>query len=237
LKQTDAFLRNANHLNIDLNSVNKIILSHGHYDHTGGLPAFCLDVKPIDVICHPALVNKKFRIFAEGRSEIGVPWEKKELEDLGVKFIFKTHAYEVIPDVWISGEIPRHTEYEKIDETYQQRVSESYIHDEIHDDMSLNLVSEKGLIILLGCGHAGPINSIRHAMRIAKTKAVHAVMGGMHLHNAAADKIERIIRNLERINPDMVIPLHCTGFHTLSRLFTIFGERIHLMNAGDVIEF
>jgi 7,8-dihydropterin-6-yl-methyl-4-(beta-D-ribofuranosyl)aminobenzene 5'-phosphate synthase len=234
--QTDAFLHNAQHMKIDLNRIDKIILSHGHYDHTGGLPAFCNKIKPVDIICHPALINKKYRIYPEGRKDIGVPWDKKEVEHTGANFIFKTHAYEVIPDVWISGEIPRNTEYEKIDETYQQRVSESYIHDEIHDDMSLILVTERGLIVLLGCGHAGPINSIRHAMRITHTKSVHAVMGGMHLNNAPEDKIDQIVTNLYQINPDILIPLHCTGFHAINRMFIRFAERVKLMNVGDSYE-
>ena len=234
--QTDAFIHNARQMKVDLSKVNKVILSHGHYDHTGGLPALCNAVKTIDVVCHPALINKKFRIYAEGRKEIGVPWEKKELEHAGAHFVFKTHAYEVLPDIWISGEIPRNTAYEKIDETYQQRVSESYIHDEIHDDMSLILVSERGLIVLLGCGHAGPINSIRHAMRITRTKSVHAVMGGMHLSNAPEDKIEHIVNNLYQINPDILVPLHCTGFHAINRMFIKFAERVKLMNVGDSFE-
>ena len=234
--QTRAFLHNAQQLNIDLSYIDKIMLSHGHYDHTGGLPFFLQEVKAAKIICHPALTNKKYRVYPEGRKDIGVPWEKKEVESYGAKFIYKTRAYEVLSDVWISGEIPRNTPYEQIDETYQQRVSESYIHDEIHDDMSLIIKTEKGLIVLLGCGHAGPINSIKHAMRLTKTKHIYAVIGGMHLHHAPDEKIEKIMHNLELLNPEYLVPLHCTGFNMINRMFNLFKERVKLLNVGDSFE-
>jgi 7,8-dihydropterin-6-yl-methyl-4-(beta-D-ribofuranosyl)aminobenzene 5'-phosphate synthase len=112
-------------------------------------------------------------------------------------------------------------------------VSESYIHDEIHDDMCLILNTVHGLIVLLGCGHAGPINSIKHALRLTKAKHVYAVMGGMHLHHAPDEKIEKIMHNLELINPDVLIPLHCTGFRMINQMFSLFKDRVKLLNVGD----
>jgi 7,8-dihydropterin-6-yl-methyl-4-(beta-D-ribofuranosyl)aminobenzene 5'-phosphate synthase len=234
--QTRAFLENAQQLKIDLSQTDKIILSHGHYDHTGGLPHFLKEIKSVDIICHPALTNKKFRVFPECRTDIGVPWEKKEMQDLGANFNFKTHSVEIFPDIWISGEIPRNSDYEYIDETYQQRVSESYLHDEIHDDMCLVINTTYGLIVLLGCGHAGPINSIKHAMRMTSTKHVFAVIGGMHLHHAPEEKIKKIMHNLESLNPDYLVPLHCTGFKMINLMFSRFKKQVKLLNVGETFE-
>jgi len=234
--QTDTFLRNAKELGKDLNSTDRIVLSHGHYDHTGGLPVFINNVGHIDVICHPALINKKYKVYPEGKRNIGVPWEESEMYESGTNFIFKSHQYEVVPDIFISGEIPRHSEYENIDESYLQQVKESFIHDELHDDMCLIINSTKGLVIILGCGHAGPINSIKHAMRFLKQDKIHAVLGGMHLLHSSPDKIDKIIHNLEIINPDFLIPLHCTGFHAITKMFQKFKDRVLLYNVGDVFK-
>ncbi len=234
--QTDAFIENARNLGIDLNSVQTVVLSHGHYDHTGGLPALVKMREKTDIVCHPALVHKKYRVYPAGRLEIGVPWEKNALAKEGAHFHFYTHPHQILPDVWVSGEIPRLTPYEVIDEAYQQRVLESFIHDEIHDEQFLALNTVKGVVVLLGCGHAGPINSLKHAMRITQNNHVYAVVGGMHLSNASEERINLIVENLELIAPDYVVPLHCTGFKAIHRLFTVFKDRVKLLNVGDVFE-
>jgi len=234
--QTDAFIKNARELAVDLKSVEAVVLSHGHYDHTGGLPFFLKEVKEIDVICHPAAANKKYKVYTGGRLDIGVPWEMSKLKEAGANFITKAHAYEVIPDVWITGEIPRNSKYETIDEKYQQRVLESYIHDEMHDDMALVIKTKKGLIVLLGCGHTGPVNSIKQAMRITKTKKIYAVIGGMHMHHMPEDRIKQIVSGMRKVNPQNLVPLHCTGFKAIQTMFKKFKNKVKLLNVGDTFE-
>lgn len=233
----DAFLHNAMQLGIQIESVQKVFLSHGHYDHTGGLQYLAERKQPIEVICHPNLFNKKYRLIDGERIDIGVYWEKVELEKKGVHFTPKTHPKAVMPDIWVSGEIPRITRYETQDDTYEEQVLESPIHDELHDDMALILNTTRGLIVLMGCGHSGPVNTLKHAMRITGVKKIHVVMGGMHLQRAEDSKIEQIVRHLIRIQPDYIIPLHCTGFRAINRLFNLFGERVLLFNVGDSFTF
>jgi len=231
--QTGAFIHNARELEIDLKNIKAIMLSHGHYDHTGGLPDYLTEVGPADVYCHPAIANKKYKVYPAGNLDIGVPWEKSKLQGNGANFIYKSHPFEILPDVWMSGEIPRNTKYEQIDEVYQQRVLESYIHDELHDDMCLVLNTKKGLIVLLGCGHSGPVNSVKQAMRLTSNNHVHALIGGMHLSHTSEDRIKEIVHNLKKINPDLLIPLHCTGFTAVHHMFNIFKDRVRLLNVGD----
>lgn len=231
--QTGSFIKNAWQLGIDLRRTGWVVLSHGHYDHVGGLPEFAERYAGPDVICHPALFNKKFKVIDGNRLEIGVPWEEQDLKKKGVNFIYKTHAFKIIPGIWFSGEIPRTTDYEYIDEKYQQKVKESFIHDEMHDDAALFINTNKGLVVVLGCGHAGPVNTIKAAMRVAGTKKIHAVIGGMHLHSCPTEKIEKIVSNIAKLNPDFVIPLHCTGFRAMNSLYALFRERLLLMNVGD----
>ena len=231
--QTGVFLNNAINLGINLSDLKAVFLSHGHYDHTGGLKELAAQIRPLKVFCHPNLFNKKFNIIDEEKVDIGVPWEKAELENLGVQFNLKTRAKELLPDVWISGEIPRLNYYERIDESYQEQVLESFIHDELHDDMALIIHTIKGLVILLGCSHSGPINTIKHAMRILKANRIHAIIGGMHLKRASEEKIEKILENLIKLQPDYLIPLHCCGFRAIDRFFRVFKDRVLLFNVGD----
>ncbi len=234
--QTEAFLRNAKELKLDLSSIKYIMLSHGHYDHTGGLPFYLREFGEVEVLCHPAAVNKKYKIYPGGRLDIGVPWEDNKLKAMGAKFTFRTNPCEFLPDIWLSGQIPRNSKYETIDENYQERVLESYIHDEINDDMSLIINTSRGLVVLLGCGHAGPINTLKHAMRITGNKTVHAVIGGMHLAYSREAQIDQIITNLKRINPNVLIPLHCTGFPAINKMFSRFKNRVKLFDVGDAFE-
>jgi 7,8-dihydropterin-6-yl-methyl-4-(beta-D-ribofuranosyl)aminobenzene 5'-phosphate synthase len=231
--QTGTLLHNAGKLGIDLSPLKNVVLSHGHFDMTGGLYALLKHRKPLNVYCHPNLFNKKFKIVDDERVDIGVTWEKTELENMGAKFILKTRPAEIGPDIWISGEIPRLTDYEYIDESYQERILESYIHDELSDDLSLIIKTARGLVILLGCGHAGPINTIKHAMRIMKVHHIHAVMGGMHLHQAPDEKINKIVYHLINLNPDFIIPLHCCGFRCINQLYNAVKDKVLLFNVGD----
>ncbi|HID37995.1 MAG TPA: MBL fold metallo-hydrolase [Calditrichaeota bacterium] len=233
--QTDTFIKNAQQLKLNLHNVAAIVLSHGHYDHTGGLPSFLKSVKPVSIYCHPALLNKKYREQGGTRINIGVPWEKTEITHAGGKIIFKTHPFEIFPNVWFSGEIPRHSKFESSDESYRQRVLESYIHDELHDDSALILNSKNGLIILLGCGHAGVINTVKHAMRITGQKKIYAIMGGMHLQHSQEEKIIKIAKHLKELNLEYVIPLHCTGFKAVNHFYRLFKDRLLLFNVGDAL--
>lgn len=234
--QTDAMLHNARELKVDLSKVRHIVLSHGHFDMTGGLSYLLSKNKNLEVICHPNLFNKKFNVIDNERVDIGVRWEKNDLEKKGAKFILKTRPMQILPDVWISGEIPRLTEYEDIDETYQERVLESFIHDELHDDMALIIKTTKGLIILMGCAHSGPVNTVKHAMRIMGVNKIHAIAGGMHLHRAPDEKIDKVIRNLVKLKPDYFIPLHCCGFRSINLLYNLMKDHVLLFNVGDTFE-
>lgn len=234
--QTETFLQNARELNIDLKSIRKVVLSHGHYDHSGGLPFLLEKHRTVGIVCHPCLTNKKYRVYPAGRTDIGVPWEKGDLLARGAKFDYHTHPYEILPDVWISGEISRNTTYEQVEEVYQQRPCINYIQDEIHDDMCLIINTYMGLIILLGCGHAGPVNSIKQGMRITGNKRLYAVVGGMHLQHSPDKKILKIINSLVDLNPAWLVPLHCTGLPMINRMLSAFKNRVKLLNVGDTFE-
>ncbi|MCB9090008.1 MAG: MBL fold metallo-hydrolase [Calditrichae bacterium] len=229
----NAFLQNARSLGIDLGQVDAIIFSHGHYDHTGGLYHYLKAFGKATVICHYNIFHRKFRMYDGGRLEVGMPREEHELTSLGCKFIFKSSPYHLSENILSSGEIPRITEYETPTQVHKELVLESLITDELKDDMCLIINTRKGLIILLGDSHSGPVNSTKHAMRATGVKNVYAIMGGMNLVNEPQEKIESIAKGLKQINPRYIIPLHSTGFLALHYFYEVFKDKVLLLNTGD----
>jgi 7,8-dihydropterin-6-yl-methyl-4-(beta-D-ribofuranosyl)aminobenzene 5'-phosphate synthase len=231
--QRDAFLHNAEQMGIQLDEVEKILFSHGHYDHTGGLLFYLQKFGKASIICHYNIFNRKFRVLEGGLLEVGIPHEEKELKKMGGDFLYKTHPFNLSPHILSSGEIPRVTPYETATQVHKERVLEDYITDELHDEMAMVLQTAKGLVVLMGDGHSGPINTVKHAMRITKTNEVYAIVGGMNLAEAPMETIEKIGRGFGEINPQFIVPLHSTGFRAIYHFYHLFGERVLLFNTGD----
>ena len=234
--QTGAFLQNAHNLKIDLQQLDAIVLSHGHYDHANGLYYYLKKFGQANVVCHPNIFNKKFRLMNGERMFIGLRWEEDELKRLGASFHFKTNPHHLTENILLSGEIHRITDYEAMEEHYEERVLESYIRDELHDDQALILKTHKGLVVLVGCAHSGVINTIKYAMRLTGIEEVYAVIGGMHLARASQEKIHKVVNALLQVNPRYIVPLHCTGFYAIHHLYRMMGDRVLLMNVGDRLE-
>ncbi len=231
--QSDVFMKNAENLGKDLSDLKTIVLSHGHYDHTNGLYYYLKTFGKAHVIAHYNLFHKKFKIVNGERMFIGIAHEEDDFKRLGAHFEYVNNSHTVLEDVIISGEIHRLTDFETIFEHYEERVLESYIHDELHDDMALYLKTSRGLIVLLGCGHAGVINTIKQGLRLTGLKEVYAVMGGMHLAQAPQERIQRTINELKKLNPHYIVPRHCTGFRAKNLSFNEFGDRALVYNVGD----
>lgn len=232
--QKNALCHNSNILGIDLNKVKWIIVSHGHYDHGGGLLEFAQKYKNSKVLVHPFYFNKKYVTYKGNKRFIGVPYTKEVIENFGLNVILKNTPYEFEEGIFFSGEIKRITDYEKVEDIYFERILESDIHDELKDDISLVIDTPKGLLVFLGCGHSGVVNTCKHALKITGRKNIHLVMGGMHLKNAEESVLQSTIHELKEINPDFIIPLHCTGYNMINKLRQTFGtKRIPLLHVGD----
>lgn len=233
-----AFLKNAEKLGINLAiKTNYVVFSHGHRDHTGGIKAFLEQVKSAKILCHYNIFNRKFRITDGGRLEVGIPFEENDLVKLGGDFIYKTHPYNLTKNIMITGEIPRKNDFEKPFEKHQQLAQQSYITDELHDDMALVLRTTKGLIVLVGDCHSGVINTLEYAMEIAKTNHIYCLMGGMNLHDAPEERINKTVERLKEIKPDYIVPLHSTGFRAINKMYNAFGNRVLALDTGDRFTF
>ena len=223
--QGKALEHNARFLGIDLGKAETLILSHGHYDHTGGIPAFLAANAHAPVVfgksamtdrysCHPEQAPRKIGIVPEVLRELnGLPAARRiELD---------AHRY-LRRGVGVTGPVPRINAFEDTGGPFY--LDENKIQpDLINDDLSLWFETTEGLVILTGCCHSGLINTVSHIRRITGIERVHGIIGGLHLLNAGEERLQATRKFLADCRPDFLIPCHCTGAHIAEWLQQEFG--------------
>lgn len=209
---SDIILDNAKKLNIDLDPVEDVVLSHGHWDHVNGL----LHLKNKNIICHPDIFLKRFR--KSNHSYIGMAEDKKQLSQ---RFTFNesTKPLQISESTWFLGEIPRKNNFEAQTTPFEL---ENHDNDFVPDDSGLVITTKKGLVVISGCAHSGICNMVDHARSLFPQAPVYAVVGGFHL-NSETEQIEKTIAHFKTLNISRVIPSHCTGLPALSQFYRHFS--------------
>jgi len=238
--QGHTILHNAAWLQKDLGALAKIFLSHGHCDHTGGL-AKVLDVAgPMAVHGHPGIFSERFAVLKKEpeviSKSIGMPFTKSDLEARGARFVLNTDFTEAAPGIYLTGEVQRLTTFEKDDPRLVIRQGESYIQDKVPDDQSLVIDAPGGLVVVLGCAHAGLINTLRHIMSHLPGRGIHTIIGGTHIGYLDTAQTDETIARLKELPIQRIGVSHCTGLAPAMRLLQAFESRFFFANAGAVIE-
>ncbi len=234
--QGTTILHNARHLNKDLSSLKKIFLSHGHYDHTGGLQHILKIKNPVDVYAHHRIFDKKYaRLEEKGKTEekyIGMRHTRNYYEKRGAHFTFNRRFTEVEENVYLTGEIPRITAYEKGDPRLLIHDNGKVIPDPLSDDQALVVRTKQGLTVILGCAHSGLINTIEYVLDHFKGKNLHAIIGGTHLGFLKDTQLNSTISDLKHHDFRILGMSHCTGLNAASRLFQEFKHQCFFATAG-----
>jgi 7,8-dihydropterin-6-yl-methyl-4-(beta-D-ribofuranosyl)aminobenzene 5'-phosphate synthase len=212
------------------------MISHHHYDHTGGLLNVLEQVGKVNVYSHPDLFKNSYVIDEGKERNIGIPFRREILENKGAQFKFNTSFREIAPGLMLSGEIPRLTEYEKGDKKLLLKTDEGYTQDLVLDDQTLVATTEKGLVIILGCSHSGIINIINHIIDKTGKTRIRTIIGGTHLGPASEETKEKTIQALKKFDIEKIGVSHCTGLETSMRLFQEFGDRFFFCNVGTEVE-
>ena len=236
--QGKTLLPNARCLEKDLTTIKALLISHGHYDHTGGLQPLLEHSSGLDIYAHPAIFTTRYWEIEGRRHDVGIPWRRDYLESLGARFQLQKELIEVGPGVYLTGEIPRRNDFEKGDTNQLAVTAEGCIQqpDPLADDLSMVVTSQKGLILVLGCAHAGLVNIIKYVTQKFPGQRIHAVVGGTHLGFADDEQFEQTLKTLDRFQIDKLGVSHCTGLPKAAQLAARLGDRFFFGNVGTVIE-
>jgi len=235
--QTFSAAYNAIALGIDLSQIHKIVFSHGHVDHTGGLLHILKMVNgEVEIIAHPDIWAARYRKLPEEKERyIGVPFAKQAAETLGAVFNLTKEPVWLSENIVTSGEVPMITQYEKIDSELYVKEKRELKPDPLWDDQAIFIKSRKGLVIILGCAHRGIINTIRHAQKITGIEPVYAIIGGTHLIRASPQRMDLTIAELLSSGVQRLGVSHCTGLAACAILARSFGESFFFNNAGTSV--
>jgi 7,8-dihydropterin-6-yl-methyl-4-(beta-D-ribofuranosyl)aminobenzene 5'-phosphate synthase len=235
--QGTALFANADAMNVDLKRPEMLVLSHGHYDHTGGIPEL-LRINPgIRIFNHPEAMVKRYSSHPDKPvKDISMPDAAVAALDNHPRNLLRhiTAPLEIFTGVWLTGEIPRIAPFEDVGGPFFLD-NKGQFQDSIIDDMALWIETPVGLVIVLGCCHSGLVNTVEYIRKLSNGRRVHGIIGGMHLLHASNERLEKTCEKLQEWSPDFIIPCHCTGEAAVAFMISRLGKRVKPGSAGTTV--
>lgn len=221
----------------DAHGIDAVVLSHGHYDHCGGLVPLLAKVGPRPVYAHPRIFTERFWRGQYEQRNISLPQNRIDLEAAGAEFRLLDTFSELAPGLYFSGLIPRTFSAEVGDPHLVLAAAHNagWVADEFPDDAALAIETAKGLVVLLGCAHAGLVNTVEYIRRRLGNPRIHAIIGGTHLGPAGDAQFAATVDYLLHLDFDRLGLSHCTGQLRAAQLHARFPNKVFFANVGTTV--
>ena len=235
-------LHNVDAMEINLSNIESTVLSHGHFDHFGGLMGFLDRAKRgISLTLHPeAFLEFRLNVPAWERPVDLPRLDEVALKQTGVVLHKEKDASTLASDlVLVTGDVERVTDFEKGFPWMEAKIDGEWVVDPFHHDQGVAVkVRNRGLVVVGGCSHAGIINTIKHVQKVAGTNKIHAILGGFHLSGTLFEPIiGPTIEEMKKIGPDIIVPMHCTGWKAINQFAEEMPEQFILNCVGTTYVF
>ena len=231
--QSDLLVKNARSLRVNLAAVAAIALSHGHNDHTGGLQVAREAAPQARLFLHPASLAPKF---AGNPDNTGRPIGMDEANAKAIRaapnaVVWTSQPTELLEGIFVTGGIPRRNAFEDTGGRFFLDAACTQP-DPLKDDQALFFDTAEGLVVLMGCGHAGVVNTLEYIRQLTSGRPIHAVLGGLHLLNASSQRMEKTLEAFRRLDIQRLASGHCTGLAAQAQLWTAFPEHCSICAVG-----
>lgn len=236
----DALFFNIDRLRVNLSTLEAIVLSHGHRDHTAATVELARrSRRKVQTVAHPYAFERRFLVMKDGRKrfhQVPKGERAKDIEQAGARLVLTKEPFQIIPGVTTTGEIPRLTRFEKIPGRLFIVAGRVTQRDHILDDQALIVnVRRQGAWILTGCAHSGIINTLKRFENIVPSVPIHAIIGGFHLVSKRKEEIKPVVDALKSYKPKVISPCHCTGFQATNMIWKAFDREFVLNFSGRTI--
>lgn len=229
--QGNVIKHNAEQLSINLEDADAIVLSHGHYDHTGGIHKI-KRINKIPIFTHRDSLLPKYSRHPDGSiHQIGM----ESIDSNNLNYKFNDKPIEIYKGFHLTGPIPRITDFE---DTGGQFFADEECRkvDDLIDDQAVFIETPVGLVVILGCAHSGVINTLKYISKLTGSRSIHTLIGGMHLRYATKNRINKTIIELKKFDIQNLYPTHCSGFYAIAQLCHEFPESCKACRVGTIIE-
>ncbi len=236
--KSDLTVANLKSLGVRPESIGRVVITHGHYDHAGGLmPLLSAGARPNVYVSPDAFRGK----FARGKVKwrrVGVDWTPGDVETAGGGLVMADSPVEAVPGIWLTGLISEIVPFPAgKKKLFVETASGRRVPDPFEDERAVVLDAPGGLVVLSGCGHRGILNAVAAARELLPERPVQAVLGGMHLASAAHDEVRALAESLRDQGVFFVGPAHCTGLDAWAVLKSVLGNSARWLGAGTRLKF